>query len=199
MERKTAEPLPIRAPRRPGLAFCFAVAGVLTLLIPGLAGACTEPVEIQDCIQGGGRVGYSAAVRGPACQGGTADACPVRMGPGGPAPAGGSSGGSTSSPFGIPPTTRDARPSGAPSGYDSLEPWLKRGDAAAPAPATESTGGSGAEPLGTPPTTKDARPKGAPTGYEDAEPWVKGKGEAATPPPASGAGADPPSGEAKKP
>jgi hypothetical protein len=33
-------------------------------------------------------VGYSAAVRGPACQGGTADACPVRMGPGGPAPAG---------------------------------------------------------------------------------------------------------------
>lgn len=199
MKPKAAEPLPIGARRQTILATGLLVAGILTLLVPSLAGACTEPVGIQDCIQGGGRVGYSAAVRGPACQGGTADACPVRMGLGGSPPAGGASGGAVTSPFGIPPTTRDARPQGAPSGYDDLAPWLKGGDATAPAPAAESTGGSGADPFGTPPMSKDARPKGAPTGYDHAEPWLKAKDEAATPAPATDAGATPPAGAPPKP
>jgi hypothetical protein len=155
-------------------AACGAAAVVVVaVLVPVLAGACPAPVGIQDCIQGGGSVGHSATLQGPACHGGSADGCPVSMTPIGSAPGSGSGvvpsavpgagpgAGTSVDPPATPPATRDARPR-QPSGYDELEPWLKSksgGGAASPVPASgTSVGPPSAPPSG--PTTRPQRPAG---------------------------------------
>jgi len=176
--RQAAEPVPIRRVRRSTNPPCCAAAvvTVLSFLVPALAGACPAPVGIQDCIQGGGSVGYSAAVQGPACHGGSADGCPVSMTPISPAPGGGygvvpsavpgagSSAGTSVDPPATPPATKDARPR-QPSGYDGLEPWLKGpagGGTAGPTPAS----GSSVNPPPAPPSSPAARPQ-RPAGDND--------------------------------
>jgi hypothetical protein len=178
---QAAETVPNARARHAGPTCCAAAVGVAALLVGVLAAACPAPVGIQDCIKGGGSVGYSATLQGPACHGGDADGCPVSMIPTGPAPGGGSgvvpsavpgagsSAGTSVDPPATPPATRDARPR-QPSGYDELGPWLKgpaTGGTAGPAPAS----GSSVNPPPAPPTNPTARPP-RPTGDND-----EGKGK----------------------
>ena len=84
LEGQTAEPSRAGTGQRVALTRLAFTAAVLGLLVPVLTEACPAPVGIQECIRGGGSVGYSPTVQGPACHGGSADGCPVSMVPIGP-------------------------------------------------------------------------------------------------------------------